>query len=194
MNPSYSSPGKSRRQAIPPVILHPFGDRSGTDRIAAALGADRADGAYLESRYAELRMLCFIGKDLNRWLEQCVELANADPELHGTGLSEASFINLLLFDAPASVVKKLESWEVGNYQLIFSRALGLNAVFPHPPGAGQVSEALLRGFHHYADALFDARLKFLPGAEIEGAGFHFELYASGEYAQLLEEAWSEPSR
>jgi len=76
-------------------------------------------------------MLCLIGMDLNRWLEQCVETASANPAMGG--LPEGAFIAALLFAPPTPVQQKLHMWGVWNYQIIFSRAIGLNAVFPHPP-------------------------------------------------------------
>jgi len=137
-----------------------------------------------------LRMLCFLGKDLDRWVGQCVEMSGKNPEMDGA--SEASFISLLLFDPPEAVTLKMSQWKVGNYQIVFSRALGLNLVYPFPPDAKAVSESLLRNFHSYADALFDLRLKMSPGAELSGKDWHFEIYPSGEYSKLLERSWEEP--
>ena len=86
----------------------------------------------MDARYNELAMLCLIGMDLNRWLEQCVETASANPTMGG-GIPEGAFIAALLFAPPTPVQQKLHMWGVWNYQIIFSRAIGLNAVFPHPP-------------------------------------------------------------
>lgn len=132
-------------------------------------------------------MLCLIGKDLNRWLEQCVEVASRDQDL--AGLSECTFIAVLLFDPPQPVVQKMSSFGIKNFQIIFSRAIGLNAVFPHPPFANEVSELFLRGFHRYADALYDARLKSEDTAVTLEGKFTFEFYASGEYSSYLEKNW-----
>jgi len=133
-------------------------------------------------------MLCYLGKDLDRWLRQCVEMAVAHP--HPGGLTEGSFVNLLLFDPPAAVIRKMRDWDVPNFQLVFSRAIGLNAVYPAPPRPSCVSEPLLRTFHLYADALFEARLRLEPGSEIRHEDFDFEIYSSGEYARRLEREWS----
>jgi hypothetical protein len=134
-------------------------------------------------------MLCLIGKDLNRWLEQCVDMAAGDPEL--AGLTERSFIEALLFAPPSGVVRKMSNWGVKNFQIIFSRAIGLNATFPHPPSASSVSERFLRDFHKYADALYDARLRAeAPATTIEN-NFTFEIYASGEYSSYLERTWAQ---
>ena len=179
-------PPKSQKSELPPLILHPFDDHDGS-MIPEAAPDDEAVRAELTARYAELRMLCFIGKDLTRWLEQAAELATTNPVL--AGATEASLIRLLLFDAPAAVIRKMRAWEVGNYQLIFSRALGLNSVFGNPPSADQVSVGLLRNFHAYADALFDARLKLNPGVEIANEDVDFTVYASAEYIALLEKSW-----
>lgn len=134
-------------------------------------------------------MLCLIGKDLNRWVEQCVDMASVDPTL--AGLSERDFIAALLFNPPASVQRKMHIWGVKNYQIIFSRAIGLNAAFPHPPSVFDMSESFLRRFHAYADALYDARCKAEEAAAGQGIKFAFEVFASGEYASYLEKSWEE---
>jgi hypothetical protein len=134
-------------------------------------------------------MLCLIGKDLDRWLGQCLEVASRDPEL--AGLSECNFIAALLFAPPMPVVQKMHGWGIKNFQLLFSRAIGLNAVFPEPPSTDDVSEAFLRDFHRYADALYDARLKSENSAVVLDNLFTFEVYASSEYLLRLETSWKE---
>lgn len=178
-------PGNLRE--LPPLILHPFDHRSNPDARYQVVCNDSLTRRYLQARYDEFRMLCLIGTDLNRWLEQCVEMSARDPEL--AGLSECSFIALLLFDPPVPVVEKMSSFGIKNFQIIFSRAIGLNAVFPHPPPASDVSELFLRGFSRYADALYDVRLKAEDTAVNLENKFTFEFYASGEYSSYLEKHW-----
>ena len=134
-------------------------------------------------------MLCLIGKDLNRWLEQCIEAVSGDP--NSARLSESRFIAALLFAPPTEVLDKLRGWGVINFQLIFSRAIGLNAVFPHPPSAGDVSEPFLRVFHKYADALCGVRLGSSDTEVAREDAFTFQIYASGEYSTYLERSWEE---
>jgi hypothetical protein len=179
---------RSEIRELPPIILHPFDNRAGAARIDSPIGSF-SDQKYFEARYAELRMLCFLGKDLDRWLGQCMETSRGQAGLEGA--HEASFIGLLLFDPPVSVTRKMSEWGVGNYQIVFSRALGLNMIFPLPPPASALSETLLRTFHLSADALFDLRLKTFAGAELKGQNFQFELYASSEYSKLLERSWGD---
>lgn len=173
---------------LPPLILHPFGPRAEAD-ARYEVSCDEPLKQDLQARYDEFRMLCLIGKDLNRWLAQCVELANGDPELGG--LSEANFIAVLLFAPPLPALQKMSSFGIKNFQIIFSRALGLNAVFPHPPSAADVSEAFLRGFNKYADALYDVRLKSENAAVALENIFTFQIYAAGEYSSFLEKTWEE---
>jgi len=180
--------GNGGKRELPPLILHPFETRAVSGGEPEGEIRSEEDRKYLQSRYAELRMLCFLGKDLQRWLGQCVEVAAAERDL--AGASEASFIQLLLFSPPLGVVRKMKQWGVGNYQLVFSRALGLNALFCDPPAITAVSAAFLRNFHLYADAAFDTRLKLEPGRELHGDDFEIPVYASGEYARLLERSWS----
>lgn len=172
---------------LPPLILHPFDDRSNPVEPGQSLRFNPLTRQYLEARYSEFRMLCLIGKDLNRWLGQCVDVASRDAEL--ACMTEGDFIAVLLFAPPTSVLRKLRSWGIRNFQIIFSRAIGLNAVFPHPPSDRDLSEAFLRSFHRYADALYDSRLKaedLAPGYEDK---FAFEIYASAEYSSYLEKTW-----
>ena len=186
---SYGSIAQPTTRDLPPLILYPCANDPAPDEIGGLDGADEAARQLQAARYAEFRMLCFIGKDINRWLEQCVEISSADADM--AGLTEASFVNLLLFDPPAQVIGKLREWRVDNFQVIFSRALGLSAVYAHPPVASALNSGVLQDLYRYADALFDCRMKLHAGAEIDGRNFRFELYASGEYSRLLETAWEE---
>jgi hypothetical protein len=172
---------------LPPLILYPFDHRPSPGEQARIEGYDAPAKPHLEARYAEFRMLCLIGKDLDRWLGQCVELASRDAGM--TGLAECDFIAALLFAPPLPVLQKMRAWGVKNFQIIFSRAIGLNAVYPHPPQAADVSESFLRDFHKYADALYDVRLKAESNPPIHENEFTFELYASGEYSSYLEKTW-----
>ncbi|MBV8812781.1 MAG: hypothetical protein JO033_29265, partial [Acidobacteriaceae bacterium] len=73
---------------LPPLILHPFSTPEDSSvlmessRASLALQgflprdetpAEELDRQLLQGRYAELRMLFYIGKDVARWTEQCVE-------------------------------------------------------------------------------------------------------------------------
>ena len=172
---------------LPPLILYPFKCQPSDVSFAEIDPCPEETRRGLESRYAEMCMLCYLGRDLDRWLRQCVEMVAGNP--HTDGLGESSFVNLLLFDPPAAVIRKMHDWDVPNFQLVFARAIGLNSVYPVPPAATGVSEPLLRSFHLYADALFEARVRLAPGAEIRHEDFDFEIYSSGEYARLLERDW-----
>ncbi len=81
---------------LPPVILHPFSDPEGPDKLVessrahlmeqgllptGALSEDEIHTRLVDGRYTEIRMLFYVGKDLQRWLEQCVETAQRDPLL-----------------------------------------------------------------------------------------------------------------
>lgn len=174
---------------LPPLILYPFNHRPEPECRLQPNYHEALMDPRLEVRYDEFRMLCLIGKDLNRWLEQCVEATARDSEL--AGLSECNFIAALLFAPPTAVLQKMRIWGVKQYQVIFSRAIGLNAVFPHPPSASNVSESFLRNFHKYADALYDVRAKAEDATAAQEVTFAFEIYASGEYSSYLESIWEE---
>jgi hypothetical protein len=96
---------------LPPLILHPFNERIPPSALLenskAALmlsgmipgdGTDPADlkRRLMRGRYSEMRMLFFLGKDVMRWMDQCMEWAERVPELAGAGdLCAQSFAGLL---------------------------------------------------------------------------------------------------
>jgi hypothetical protein len=191
---------------LPPLILHPFNERVPPSALLenskAALmlsglipndGSDREDlkRRLLAGRYAEIRMLYFLGKDVFRWIEQCVEWGQRVPELSGAAIRSQSFVALLTADPPKAVKDKLVRWGVADYVSIFTRAIGLNAMFIQPPAFDTLSEEFLRNYHRYADCLCRAYMDSQPYGTVASANFHFELYASGEYSRLLESEWAD---
>lgn len=170
------------RHELPPLILHPI---AGHGETLPAGSASDMESCRAEARRIEMKMLCCLGKDLNRWIEQCVEYAAAEP---GIELTEATLLDLLVENPPAGVIAKMQTWGVSDFKAIFARSLGLNTVFPNPPARELITELFARNFARYAEALYRARRQSLP-AESGADRFHFEVYASGEYARLLEQAW-----
>jgi hypothetical protein len=134
-------------------------------------------------------MLFYLGKDVCRWLEQCMECVERIPELAEANLQPQSFAGLLTADPPVGVKEKLIRWGVVDYPSIFSRALGLNALFAEPPGFPCLSEEFLRNYHRYADALYHTYVESQPHHSAFAKNFRFELYASGEYSRMLESEW-----
>src|ERR1700693_6650335 len=80
---------------LPPLILHPFADASGPGKLVESSRAslklqgllpagessrEDLDRALLDGRYSELRMLFYVGKDLARWIDQCLEFAERNRE------------------------------------------------------------------------------------------------------------------
>jgi hypothetical protein len=146
----------------------------------------------LESRFAEVRMLYFVGKDLLRWIAQCVDLVSrSDNALAAMGIREQSFAALLVYHSPEAVRQKLHQWGVANPEAVFSRALGITSLFREVPAAQQLSDLFLLQYHRFADHLFTCTQRLLPFTEITAANFRFELYASGEYSRILERQWGE---
>jgi|SRR5579863_4091396 len=189
---------------LPPLILHPFNEQVSPSALLnnskAALmlsglmprdGTDSEELArrVLAGRYSEVRMLFFLGKDIFRWIDQCMEWAERIPALRQSELYHQSFAGLLTESPPAAVSEKLIQWGVTDHLAIFSRAIGLNALFAGPPGLDLVSEGFLRGYHRYADFLYRCYMDSQPHRRIEAANFRFQLFASGEYSRLLESEW-----
>jgi len=188
---------------LPPLILHPFTDITGPTLLvessranlilkgllsAEAFSPEQLKRTLLEGRYCEVRMLYYVGKDLVRWLEQCVELAAREDQLRNSGIKEQSFASLLLEDPPPIVREKLNGWGVTDYRSIFSRSLGLNAVFAEAPERCQLTDDFVRSYHSFADHMYTC-YRTEPFTEIHSVNFDFEIYASGEYSRLLEREW-----
>ena len=193
-----------RRCELPPLILHPFSDQSGPGKLLDSSRAslmlnglvppddsseDELTRRLLDGRLCEIRMLFFVGKDLLRWISQCMESVSTIEELRGAGIRDQSFADLLVQNPPQVVKDKLRGWGVLDFRSIFSRAIGLNTIFSQPPSADQVSEEFIRNYYRYADHLFACRQQMQPFTELNPANFHFEIYASGEYSRMLEKAW-----
>jgi hypothetical protein len=190
---------------LPPLILHPFNQRASPDfllqhsRAALMLfGLIPSDGSdpddlrrrILMSRLGEIRMLFFLGKDVFRWIDQCMDWASREASLTAAGLSRRSFAGLLAANPPGPVKAKFTAWGVADPSSIFSRAIALNAVFAEPPEPDRLSDEFLQNYHRYANALFRSYMNGRSYKEIEPANFRFTVYASGEYARMLETQWS----
>jgi hypothetical protein len=189
---------------LPPLILHPFNEKVPPSTLLenskAALmlsGLIPRDGSdqdelkrrLLAGRYGEIRMLFFLGKDVFRWIDQCIEWAERIPELNDVEIYGPSFAGLLTANPPQAVKEKLTRWGVLDYVSIFSRAIGLNAMFSQPPAFDSMAEEFLRNYHRYADSLYRCYMESQPHRQIASKSFRFELYASGEYSRLLESEW-----
>ena len=189
---------------LPPLILHPFSSTEDSSvlvessRASLALqGLLPADGvptedldrSLMRGRYAELRMLFYVGKDLDRWLEQCCEVAHSQAGSAARSFTPESFIPLLVERVPGHVRSKLETWGVVDFTALFRRALGLHMVFAEPPPVECLTGDFLRRYHRYIDQWFELRMNQKQVRRCTTEEFTFDLFASGEYAQMLEKTW-----
>src|SRR6202166_5289991 len=91
---------------LPPLILHPFADAKGPDKLVESSRAslmlqgllpsgerstEELDRALIDGRYCEIRMLFYVGKDLVRWIEQSMEHISHSAELRDAGIRYQSF-------------------------------------------------------------------------------------------------------
>lgn len=189
---------------LPPLILHPFNERVPPSQLLenskAALvlsgllpdeGDDHAEllRRLLAGRYSEVRMLFFLGRDVFRWIEQCMEWSRRSPSPGNPDLAPQSFARLLAEQPPEKVREKLLRWGVCDHASIFSRAIGLNVLFCEVPTFNGLAEEFLRNYHRYADSVFSSYLESQSHCRIGADLFQFELYASGEYSHKLESEW-----
>lgn len=189
---------------LPPLILYPFNEHTSpavllensraTLMLSGLVANDGTDSEILvrrllSGRYAETRMLYFLGKDLLRWMEQCLDWAKRITDLAGARLAKQSFAGLLITSPPDPVKAKLAQWGVVDHAAIFSRAIGLNVLFARPPEFDLLSEEFLHHYHRFADHLYECFAESEPHTLLSSANFQFQIYASGEYARLLETEW-----
>ena len=189
---------------LPPLILHPFADPTGPERLVESSRASLAlqgmlpGGAnsqeelelkVLDGRYCEVRMLLYVGRDVLRWVDQCMEQVQRNPEYFPPGIERQSFMAFLVQDAPGLVQHKLRKWGVADYRAIFSRAIGLNSIFAKVPPRDALSEDFLKNYFRFADQLYNMVLNQSSFTRIDPSQCVFELYSSGEYTRMLEKQW-----
>ena len=204
-SPSPSTIATSARK-LPPLILHPFADAAGPDKLVESSRAslmlqgllpsgerstDELDQSLLEGRYCEIRMLFYVGKDLVRWIEQSLEHVERHPGFRDSGIKFQSFASYLVNNTPAAVQAKLRKWGVADFKSIFMRAIGLNAILAAVPDRGILSDDFIRNYYRYADSIFLCRQSQTVFTDISQMNFDFDIYASGEYSRMLEREWSE---
>jgi hypothetical protein len=194
---------------LPPLILHPFSTPEDTSVLVESSRASLAlqgflpqedtpveelDRRLLRGRYAELRMLYYIGKDLLRWMEQCYETAQMTDAFAGRVFRPETFGVFLVEAIPAHVRTKLETWGVLDFTELFRRGIGLHSVLSDLPPQATFSMDFLRRYHRYVDAWYEQRLRDTQFDRAQAGEFTFDLYASGEYTLMLEESWGAESR
>ena len=189
-----------RTPQLPPLILHPFSGGNGVDDLLEGSRASLALQGLLESsedesvlqrrmlmgRYQEVRMLIFLGKDIFRWLQQCVEFMTGSAD---SRLTEQSFASLVVEDPPEPVRRKLENWGVTDRRAVFSRAIGLHSLFDDPPPAEALSPIFLKNYHRFADHAYICFQHLEAFQALDSHRFGFEIYASEEYARILSDQW-----
>jgi hypothetical protein len=191
---------------LPPLILHPFADAAGPEKLVESSRASLVlqgllpagerktqdiERTLLDGRFCEIRMLFYVGKDLLRWIDQCMELVERSPELAASSIKYQSFADYLVNYAPEPVQSKLKKWGVTDFKSIFSRALGLSALFSAVPDREVLTDEFIRHYYRYADQLFQIRQGETAFMDIGQMEFDFEIYASGEYSRMLEREWAE---
>ncbi len=136
-------------------------------------------------------MLFYVGKDVGRWIEQSLDFCERQPDLRDMGIRHQSFAALLINHSPSTVQSKLRKWGVGDFRSIFTRAIGLNAMFADMPPRQYLSDEFIRNYYRYADTIFQCRQNQIAFPDIAEVGFDFDIFASGEYSRMLEREWAE---
>ena len=193
--------GSKRLWELPPVILHPFNNGADAGAILASIrlslsedilhardGGDMAEARQrlLHAKYCEFRMLCFIGRDVKRWILPCTDFVLRDALLANTGIREQSFSDLLVKRTPPSVVARFKSWGVIDYRRILRRAIEIGAIFPYPPEFALLSTDFLENCGAFGDILFACYQELTSFRALDPEQFRFALYTSGEYINAME--------
>ena len=204
MMPGYLNADRVRR--LPPLILHPFSDAASPNKLVLSSRAslmlqgllpneefsvEQLERIILEGRYCEIRMLFYVGRDVLRWIDQCVESIRREPELRNSGIEAQSFASMLIDDPPHDIKDKLTEWGVQDYRSIFARSIGLNAIFAEAPEIEHLAGEFIRNYHFYADQMYTCWRSSRDYVRIRSEDFGFDLFASGEYSRMLEREWSE---
>lgn len=190
---------------LPPLILHPFSGGRNVDELLAGSKAalamqgladspptaageqDQLERRILVGRYQEICMLTFLGKDIVRWLAQCVDFIERSNM--AKKFSEQSFAAFVVEQPPKAVREKLERWGVTDRRAVFSRAIGIHTLFNSPPPIETLSPVLLKNYHRFADHAYICFQHLRPFHELDSKQFDFEIFASEEYARILSEQW-----
>jgi hypothetical protein len=134
--------------------------------------------------------LYFLGKDLFRWIDQCVESCTRQPGRGRNPLQPQRLARILVSETPAPVRDKLIQWGAVDYAAIFRRAIALHCLFTEPPTVQQLGVEFLSNYHRYTDAVYRTYLESAQDdPRIEPGQCRFQIYASGEYSRLLESQW-----
>lgn len=188
--------------ALPHLILHPFGGASGTEQLLegsrAAMDLQEASVSnprYAEihervmlGRYQEIRMLLFLGKDIFRWIDQCLDQLSRSGDI-GIRTTPQCFSTLVVDSPPEAVRVKLEEWGVSDRRAVFSRAIGIRCLFEEPPEIGMLSPMFLENYHRFADYAYVCFQQMKPYQPIDATRFDFQIFASEEYSRMLAEQW-----
>lgn len=193
-------------QKLPPLILHPFADSSSPGKLMQGSRASlmlqgllpndefslaQLQELLVEGKVCEIRMLYYVGKDLLRWIDQCVEVTKSEMISPADEYDHRSFAEFLINDTPLDVTDKLKVWGVQDYRSIFGRAIGLNSILALAPEREHLADEFIRSYHYYSDQLYTAWRNLQSYNEIPPNTFTFELYASAEYSRILEQQWTE---
>jgi hypothetical protein len=115
-----------------------------------------------------------------------VDFFRRDTEPQPEEVRFQTFMKLLTETPPGNVAKKMQDWEVIDFKRVFSRAVGLNCVFADLPPFSLLTHEFVRDYYRYTDDMFACRQSCTSYGTLDPASVAFEVYASAEYADLLE--------
>ena len=190
---------------LPPLILHPFAPADSADKLmegsraalmlhgllpSAEANHDHLKEVLIRSRLHEVRMLYFLGKDLLRWMDQCLDFVMRTPGLDKKGYRCQTFAAFLIDHTPEAMTKKMQVWGVSDPRAVFSRAIGISCSFVSPPDREVLSPLFLENYHRFLDFLYICYQNLDPFTEALAHEFSVDVFASAEYSQMLSDEWA----
>ena len=185
-------------KTLPPLILHPFADAGGPDKLVESSRAslmlqgllptgertaEELDRALLDGRYCEIRMLYYVGKDLVRWIDQCLEHIERHPELRDAGIRYQSFAAYLVQSHSADRASQAAQMGRGGLQVDFHPRAGAERGARRTCRSADCcptnSSAIIIATPTRCSCAARARRSSPTSPTF---GFEFEIFASGEYS------------
>jgi len=187
---------------LPPLILHPFSNTAGPSKLMEASRAslvlqgllppddslEELERRLLEGRYCELSMLFYLGRTWSAGPRSAWRWPAAARRAGGLSGRRASR-RCLLEDPPVAVLEKLRKWGVHEYKCIFTRAFGLQALFETLPARECLAPNSCGTTTASPTRCSLASSSCSPFHRLCSSDYEFDLYASGEYAKMLEAEW-----
>ena len=143
------------------------------------------------SNYEDVRTLVYLGKDIFRWIGQCLDHMKRSAEVD-VRCNAQLFSALIVDSPPVAVREKLASWGVSDRRKVYSRAVGMRCLFEDPPDINLLSPEFLQSYHRFADSAYVRFECLAEHISLDSGRFDFQIYSSQELWRILSDQWQTP--